>query len=197
MRRFPRRSRRFRRGKREFIWTSVIAPEIALTQTSVGAPSWPADVMQLVLPADWERGTLSMQKGAVLLRIVGDVVFYSDTNGGGLAALRAANQRFNSLVILKRDVGNSAAVDFLAGTPPALDEDVLHAESGRFDWFFENTPTLSWANGVNQTHFKLDVRTKRKLTTNDQIVMGLLTLRENLDTDVAASVQLRSLVQLP
>lgn len=190
-----RSSKRFRRAKREYIWITTLTEGPGLTQTPNTALVWPYDILPLVLPADWERGQQTgLQKGCTLLRIVGSLTVFSDSNGGGLGALRGVNQRFNSMIVLKRDKDDTSVLDALAG---ALDEDILHQEMRRIDWFFDNTATQSWATGTPHAFFPIDIRAKRRLTSQDQIELGVASVRENLDTDCNMSLQVRALLMLP
>lgn len=191
MRRYRRSSKRFRRAKREYVWTSTFSAGPGLTQ---GGTVF--DEVTIVSPLDWQRGQIpaaGVQKGAVVVRIVGDVWFFQDPSGD-VANLRSINNDLCTVGVLKRDQDDTSVLDI---NTDALAEDWMHLEQVRIDTFYTPTATLTAGWGQPNARVHLDMRVKRKLTTEDVIKLCLLAERRNLDTEVNASFLLRSLIQLP
>lgn len=194
-RRSIRRRRRFRAGKREYIWTTALGLRVPLTG---GAITTLDSVANLVAGSDWNRGSavagFQRQKGAVLQRIVGDVWFQVDTSGG-VASLRQRTAADLVFGFLKRDQDDATAVDIAVD---AYEEDWLQLYDDQLDTIFDPTPTLTFWGGSLNCHRHIDVRVKRKLTTDDVILfMAQAIAGSGLQNAVTCSFQLRSLVALP
>lgn len=190
MRRFVPRSRRtFRSGraKREHVWVRAAGRQI-LTQ---GGTVF--DEFGLVTAADWIRGTAGdLQKGATIVRIVGDVFFQTDPSAVANVRNFARAQCYFGL--LKRDKDDTSVLDLAAG---ALGEDWMHLHSNQVFQFYDPTPTLTGYGLQVQGQTHIDVKVKRKLTSDDVIKVCMLTVREALETDVNAYIMLSALIQLP
>lgn len=165
-----RTSRRFRRNKREYVWTTSLLLSQTLTTTRV--------IIPLVIPDEWERGTVgSFQKGAVLQRIMGwisVIPFGTTTNASSIAG-----------VILVNDF------DETPGDPLVVadyaDEDIF--------WSFGHQSGTSAADANEVYTQQVDIRSKRKLDTSR--VVNLLLNSNTSAPEWRYSLMLRGLVQLP
>lgn len=185
-----RSSRRFRRGKREVIWTSVVfegvTPDVA-----------PGTNSSLVLPADWVRntGSSSFQKGCVLERIRGYVTVHRDqgfaTETTGIAGVTVYG------VIWKSEEEEDFAANDWSQSSPYNDEDILWTDG----WTLQGASNVPSGTPVQQLvpaephQFYVDVKTRRKLTSDDQIVFTMQA--GNAAPGAEYSGVLRCLLTLP
>lgn len=181
--------RRFRSQKREFIWAStyIIADATLLDGTSDG--------LNIVEPDDWARDIANvdvLEKGAVLTRVIGDVFFRTD-NGSGTVSLGGASYLWG---IRKTDFDDSS----IPAIPTTwFQEDWMHTEAGQIAP--NNAVTSAYAPQPFSYHRGLDIRVKRKLTTDEKVeflfagfpVTGVASATEFL----VADYYFRSLIQLP
>lgn len=167
-----RRARRFRREKREYIWSTTLLTTETLTTTVQNVP--------LVVPAEWQRDGVSAtayQKGCVLLRIVGwfaCIPLGTPTNPSTLAAM-----------ISKIDLEEVPPDPYVV--TDYTDEDV-----------FWTTGAIAGtvASIANSAHFEhVDIRSKRKLTSSDIIILTLQG--DTTAPEWRYSLCLRALLQLP
>lgn len=189
MRTKRRFSRRASGRKREFIWATSSG---VLTLTQGGTAF---DEHVLVSKTDWARdsaSTTTLEKGATLQRIVGDVTFFVDAPD--MASVRGITRVQTIFGLLKRDEDDLSLVDV---SVDAFAEPWLQLESRYIAIYFDATPTFATSNGATAVHIPVDVRVKRKLTSDDVIKAMFLPLRQNLGTDVSVSFLLRSLIALP
>lgn len=155
-RRSMRRRRWFRGGKREYIWvaTFVTADEQLLT----GA----VDEFPIVQRGDWVRdpaNTETLEKGATLVRIIGDVRVRT-TNGAGSISLAGASY---ALGIRKVDEDDNTILDL--GTN-YFQEDWLWTRGGSIPP--NNATTNAYAPQPNWRH-EVEIGVKRKLTSEDEV----------------------------
>lgn len=188
------RSRRFRVAKREYIWATFEAFRIPLTQ---GGTVFDA-LFNIVTPTDWARDATNLasrEKGAVLQRIVGDVWFHLSTAAGGIAGLRNFTRADLVHGWMKRDIDDLAPVDQALD---AFQEDWLQLHLEALDTIFDPTPTLTFWGGPTSVHRAVDIRVKRKLTSDDVIqYLALQTAGAGLQNACDVSVHFRSLIALP
>jgi len=189
-----RHRRRARQGKREFIWT---------TQTILHLPIGVAGgtifdfITNVVSPTDWVRDVANinvLEKGAVLQRIVGDLWFSVDTSGG-TAGLRARTAADTVHGFVKRDADDVSNMDLAVD---AYGEDWLQLHHECIDTIFDPTPTLTfWGGGLN-VHRAVDVRVKRKLTSDEVIGFYVCDMSSaGLQNSRVVSGTLRALIALP
>lgn len=184
----PRFRRRFRRQKHEYIWTGTF---VTADATLLDGDT---DGLVLVDPDDWRRTTIdeNLEKGAVLLRIVGDVRFRTETSGGS-PSLGGASYIWG---IVKRDVDDSAPLDL--GTN-FFGEDWLHLRAGSIPP--NNATNIAYAPQPNWRHEEVDVGVKRKLTSDEKIEFhftGLTAVGASSATEtLVCDYFFRALIQLP
>lgn len=185
----PRRGRRFaRRGKREFIWTSTF-----VTRDLV-ALNGDTDAFPIVVRDDWVRDPANgdtIEKGAVLTRIIGDVRVRSETSGGSVG-LAGASYIWG---IQKRDEDDTTVYDLASNF---FGEDWMHLEASSLPP--NNATTVGFAPQPNWRHPQIDIRVKRKLTSDDIVlfVFGGYGADGNVSTDnLVVDYFFRCLVQLP
>lgn len=180
--------RRFRRQKREYIWACVnVTHDLVLLN---GA----CDAFPILVRDDWARdptnGT-TIEKGAVVKRIVGDVRFSSD-NGAGAPSAGGASFNFG----LGRFDEDDAQVLNLATN--FFGEDWMHLRAGSLDR--NNATSSAFAPQVSR-HYQVDVGVARKLTSEDEIrfVFGGFTGigGSSGSESLQADYFFRSLIQLP
>lgn len=187
MARNRRFARRFRRAKREYIWTTVTGQLGGISSDGT------FNRLTLVSKADWARdatNTATLEKGAVLLRTVGGYGFRA-TSG---AALPATDLNFSWLGVFRRTDEDDLTVHDLTNF---ASEDILHMDSGMIGWYPApagvaptNDQAMSWKD--------IDIRTKRKLTS-DQLIEFDYELSEfsAANIDFQLTFAFRSLIQLP
>lgn len=188
-----RGSRRMRRGKREYVWVtsfgSVFAPGDGISRTAV-----------LVTPADWARdpsATATLEKGAVLVRVVGDLcVSYEADN----APPNAVDVNYWTAAIRKHDEEDVNQPDFGAGS--GFNEDWMHVEFGNVQRTVESVATLTWAAAdfSSMDRRKVDIRVKRKLNSDENVSLYFGTIPPGAGdpaTELSLFYGLRALIQLP
>jgi len=183
-----RRSRRFRRQKREYIWVCVNVLRDLQNLNGV------ADAFPIVVRDDWARDptrSTTLEKGAVLLRVTGDIRVSTDNNAGTYAP---AGSNF-VWAIGKFDEDDTHALDLATDF---FNEDWLQLRAGTC-W-----PTASSAS-LSPVPFALfpgvDIRVKRKLTTEDEIRLVFAGYEydgtSSTTNKLAMNYEFRSLIQLP
>lgn len=175
--------------RRELIWVTSQVAQLPLLLGTVFTET------TLVSKTDWARdatNTSNLEKGAVLLRVVGDVHFFQDA--AAQSAVRGITRAFNIFGVLKRDEDDVSPLDVAVD---AYAEPWMHLESRQFATYYDPTPTLATANGQTVWHVPVDIKVKRKLTSDERIQLCLQSQALNLGTDVSASWLLRMLIQLP
>jgi len=182
--RTTRRARRFRAGKREYVWSTVTG-----TFPGVGTPM---TQVPLVTRFDWARnaaGTGGLEKGAVIQRVVGNITFTQPAP----AAVTFLEELTNCYAgLLVRDEDDASGVDL---TIDAFQENWMQMWSGQTYYAVNNVVTLAWAVR-EQLSFNVDVRVKRKLTTEDELGLYLGSL-PTVGTNADAFFFLRTLIALP
>jgi len=181
-------SRRFRAGKREYIWASVfVTHDLVLLNGS-------ADAFPIVLRDDWARDPTNgatLEKGAVLQRIIGNVRVSSD-NGSGAPSPGGASYIWS---LGKFDEDDAQVLSL---TTSYFGEDWMHCEAGSLDR--NNATTVAFAPQVSR-HHALDSRVKRKLTSEDEIRIVFGGFTGTGGVSATDSLQLdyffRSLIALP
>lgn len=188
MRRSTRNTRRFRRSKREYIWSSVfVTHDLVLLNGGV-------DAFPIVTRTDWARDAANAQtieKGAVVKRIIGDVRVRTD-NGAGAPSPGGASY----IWALGRFDEDDAQVLNLASS--FFGEDWLHTEAGSID--ANNATTVAFAPQVSWRHH-MDSKAARKLTSEDEIRFcfgGFTAVGGSSASDsLVVDYFFRSLIQLP
>lgn len=175
--RSSRSSRRSRspRTKRETIWTTIVASGVSAALPGANLP------LSLVLPVDWVRGT-NFERGAVLAGIRGWYQF-----------AYMATSTFTSptcyLSIAKHEVDEVVSGQDWSVAGPYNGEDVLYTDGAHMQ------TVASTASGNLHLSRQLDVRTKRKLTSDDYIGINFMT--QGASSDWTLSGVFRALLVLP
>lgn len=183
-----RHSRRFRRAKHEYIWTATFVT------ADLNLMDGDSDGLVIVDPDDWRRTTVSenLEKGAVLLRVVGDVRFRTETSGGNIS-LAGSSYIWG---IVKRDLDDGATLDLASNF---FSEDWLHLRAGSIAP--NNATTNAYAPLPNAKHENVDITVKRKLNSDEKIEFhfaGLTAVGGSSATEgLVADYFFRCLVQLP
>lgn len=191
MRRSRRPFRRMRFKGREYVWMTI-SGAAPLTQ---GGTTF--DEFVLVSRNDWARdpaNTATIEKGATLVRVVGDVWFKAMPEDHSVASVRGITDVECYFGLLKRDEDDLSALDI---SIDAFGEDWMHLHAEHLAVIYSPVATLTAGWGANVAGRHVDVRVKRKLTTEDVVKACFLPVRANLGTDVGVSFLLRALVQLP
>lgn len=189
-----RSHRRFRRGKKEYIW---------ITQQSTGVPQLEGTTTFydiLVAPEDWAQGegasTANFQRGAVLERIRGWISVAPDQ--GALSEDTILRQCWTGSIAKTSISALEEWVDLGLTFGPALQ-----------GWY--NEADILWTHGYAITGgqapvvtdskcgqtVQIDVPVKRKLTSQDVIVWATQEGVGNIELDARLSYVLRALVSLP
>lgn len=186
-------SKRFRAGKREYVWSTTHVPFFG-----TGIVPGLMDEITLVTRIDWARNELNTQileKGATLVRIVGDVHYtINEVTVGDLKAIGDSHFIFG---VLKRDEDDASVLDI---NVDAFGEDWMHMQSAYLTYANVSVATLSRAWGELCCSRHVDIRVKRKLTS-DEKVSAFFTRSVGLSTpdpgNAYVGFTLRSLIQLP
>ena len=154
-----RRKRFFKRGKRELIWVStfVTADLQALTGDT--------DAFPIVTRDDWVRDpsqTDTIEKGAVVTRIIGDVRVRTQNAGATGPGPAGASYIWG---IQKRDEDDTTVYDL---TTNFFGEDWMHLQAGSLPP--NNATTVAFAPQPNWRHERIDIGVKRKLTSDDIVL---------------------------
>lgn len=183
-----RRRRWFRGAKSEFIWvaTFVTADE----QVTTGA----VDEFPIVQRGDWVRdpaNTETLEKGAVLQRIVGDIRVRT-VNGAGSISLAGASF---ALGIRKVDEDDNTILDLSTNF---FQEDWLWTKGGSIA---PNNATTSAYGPIPNWLTSVDAGVKRKLTSEDEIRFAFGGFEAD-GSDVGGSLlsldyYFRALIKLP
>jgi len=184
-----RTTRRFRAAKKEFIWVATfVTADLQLTTGD-------ADEFPLVQREDWARDPLApdtIEKGAVLTRIIGDVRVRTE-NGSGTTSLAGLSY---ILGLRKVDEDDGTVLD-LATT--FFGEDWMWLKAGSIAP--NNATSSAYAPQPNWRHEDVDVRVKRKLTSEDEIRFAFGGFEANGSgvgtTQMVVDYFFRCLVQLP
>lgn len=196
-----RRTRRFRRAKREFIWvTNQVTSQITPTLGT-------AEEVLLVSKTDWARDASAsghLEKGCVLVRSLLWVDVFYPPPGDNLATLGDALTPF-MVFVRSKDEDDISSLDV---TADGLDEQFLHFEAGVLQSAGSSVATLTWRDRTRaQWSRHWDIRQKRKLTSEDVVTFGALA--QNIGSTFAGvapvesdqligySVCARMLLQLP
>lgn len=183
-----RKTRRFRAAKREHIWVSTFIIGDANLMDGDG------DGIPIVEPDDWTRTAVNLdviEKGATLLRIVGDVAFRTD-NGSGTTSLGGCTFLWG----LTKNDQDDTSIPTIGNE--WFGEDWMHTRMGQIQP--NNATTSAYAPQPNQ-RFEVDVRVKRKLNSDEVIrywfagfpATGVPSATESLVSDY----YFRALIQLP
>lgn len=173
-RRGIRSVKRFRSGKREMMWATVAAQSVSAGVTSANIPTG------LVLPVDWVRGT-NFERGATLVGIRGWYQVAYQATSTSIAPSWY-------LAIVKSEQDESLIHDWTIATP-YNSEDVLYTDGGHM------TIAATTPSGWQFPSRQLDVRTKRKLTSDDTIDLNFVTPSTSQDWTISGIF--RCLLQLP
>lgn len=181
--------RRFRAQKREFIWVSTFVTADLQVTTGV------CDEFPLVQRTDWTRdpnNTETLEKGAVLTRIVGDIRVRTE-NGSGTVSPAGASY---CLGIRKVDEDDATVLDLGVDF---FQEDWMWVKGGSIPP--NNATSSAYAPQPNWRHESIDIRVKRKLTSEDEVRFAFGGFEANGNdtgtTLLAVDYFFRALVQLP
>lgn len=145
----------------------------------------------------WARDATSLsslEKGAVVQRIVGDIWFQVDTSGG-IASLRNFSRKDLVWGLAKRDEDDTSVPDVAVD---AFREDWLHMNHECLDTAFDPTPTLAWWAGPLNVHRTFDIRVKRKLNSEERIELFACDVAgAGLQNATTMSALFRCLIALP
>lgn len=183
-----RRRRHIQRGKREYIWSCInVMGDLVVLNGD-------CDAFPIVVRDDWARDparTSTLEKGAVLLRITGDIRVSCD-NGSGTYSPAGSQYVWG---IGKFDEDDSTILDLASSF---FGEDWMQVRAGTV-W-----PAASTTVGVyprpHDEFRALDIRVKRKLSSEDEIrfVFGGYEYNGAVGTSrLILSYEFRSLIQLP
>lgn len=185
---FRRSKRRFRVGKREYMWTCTTALGGAI-------PSG-GSTTALVDQTDWTgvAATQSLSRGATLTRIVG---WWLVQANAGLSEDSAWASNCARQMISKNTTEGLAALTTtplnLASATSYVTEDVLYMDGMGFS---AGQSTDGITMGSSQECQRFDIRTKRKLTSDDMIILSLDVDAATSFTSAARGVW-RCLIALP
>lgn len=144
----------------------------------------------------WARDATSIQsleKGAVVQRIVGDVWFHVATTD--IASLRNFSRKDITWGIAKRDEDDTSIPDVAVD---AFREDWLQLHMECISTAFDPTPTLAWWGGELQVHRNVDIRVKRKLNSEEQLLLFVCDIAgAGLQNASTMSALFRTLIKLP
>jgi len=176
-------SRTMRRGKKQFIWTTTI---VEATQVSEASP-----LEALVLePLDWNNAAAYL-KGALVERVVGSFDVQPRAN-------QTSSYDFGqwTALLVKQDTNLATLPDPSAAS--GYSEDVLQSWQGEWQLALSAVATLTWQRNMGAVHREVDVRSKRKMTTDDAL---WFIMSNEADSGTSASVlvtaTLRVLLSLP
>lgn len=180
-------SRRFRVAKREFIWITRFIVGQAIVKNGI------ADGIDLVEADDWSRdatNTESLEKGAVVTRIVGSVAFRT-INGSGFPSTDGAAILWG---IHKRDEDDTS----LPTIPTTwFQEDWMHTQMEAIP---QSSPTTPAYFPDQHRQHDVDIRVKRKLTSDETVNLWIAGFDSDGTTgadSIVATYHLRTLLQLP
>jgi len=184
--RTSRSRRRFRRGKREYIWVTGLRSDTLQTDGV-------ADQLPLVTRIDWARdatATGHLEKGCLVRRtlIWGMVAQAGLEEGSGASTAVFAAVR-------KKDEDDVAVLD--------LGVDMLDEDWYQSEWlhtYHESSvvATLTWmADAASFQRFAWDTSVARKLTTEDQIEMSVAATGGGPTVVIAMQYGWRILLELP
>jgi len=179
--------RRFRAQKREYLWISRFIVGDAVVKNGA------ADGLDIVEKADWARDatlTETLEKGALVTRIVGSVAFRT-LNAGGFPSTDGAAGLWG---IMKRDE-DDASIPTIGTT--WFQEDWMHTQMFQIP---PSSPTTPAYFPDQHRQFDVDIRVKRKLTSDDIVLFtfGGYAADGTISTDVlVVDYFFRCLVQLP
>lgn len=182
-----RTSRRFG-ARRNFIWASVFVTADANLMSGT------ADGIRILIGADWQRelSVDSIEKGATLVRVVGDVAVRTETTGG-TPSLGGSHYIWGLQKNDEEDTTQpSLASDFFG-------EDWMHIRAGSIPP--NNATNIAYAPQPNWRHESIDIRVKRKLTSDDVVTFwfaGVTAVGGTSATETLVfDYMFRSLIQLP
>jgi len=179
-----RRSRRFSVGKREYVWSTRFGVQLSVPTAGVFQPEL------LVDRNDWARQTAgTLEKGAVIVRVVGNVHFYMPAPAA-VTYLREEASCFAGLLV--RDTDDASAPDV---NTDAFEENWMRLEHGYMSREVNNVVTLAWALET-QVNFNWDVGVKRKITSEESLTLQLTSIG-SLAATPACVYLLKTLIQLP
>lgn len=183
-----RRRRYFKTSKREYIWVSTFVT------ADQNATNGNTDEFPIVQRDDWVRdpaNTDTLEKGAKVVRIVGDVRIRTE-NGSGTTSLAGASY---ALGIRKVDEDDSTVLDL---SNNFFQEDWMWTRGGSIPP--NNATTAAYAPQPNWRH-EVDITVQRKLTSEDEIRFAYAGFEANGNdvgsTLLVADYYFRCLVQLP
>lgn len=189
--RTKRSGRRFRAAKREYVWATAYSPGIVISNFNGFF-----DEIPILSKADWARESSSasnLEKGATLVRVVGDVHFTMVQAIAGLPAEADATCLFG---LMKRDEDDATVLD---ANVDAFSEDWMHLSTGYIGYANVSVATLSRAWGTLSWSKHIDVRVKRKLTSDERVSAFFAENPSTFGSAITmqATFLLRCLVQLP
>lgn len=188
-RRFRRRSARFRQAKREYIWVATFVTR------DLHALDGDAEAFPIVQRDDWVRDstqTDTIEKGATLVRVIGDVRLRSENVGATAPGLAGASYIWG---LRKADEDDTTILDL---TTTFFGEDWMHLQAGSLPP--NNATTIAFAPEPNWRHERVDIGVKRKLTSDEIVLFHFAGFDANggISTDnLAVDYFWRCLVQLP
>jgi len=176
-RRFSRSVKRFRRGKREFIWVRVQAESNPLPNSGA------AEEFVFVNGATWGRAgpaSGTIQKGCVLIRSIVEWSVCLPPDEAPASAVEGDN----GFIGLRRCDQDDTAI-LTAGTD-FFDEEWMHTDWWQAWRTTEAVATLTWADHSGSLFRRgWDSKVKRKLTTEDEIRFAVC--RNNANPGVGAN----------
>lgn len=178
-----RTSRRFQRGKRNYVWASVF---VIGDQRSLNGD---VDAFPIVVRDDWARDPANgqtIEKGAVLQRIVGNVRVRTFSSALGVSGQGSAY----IWGIGKFDEDDAQVLNL---TTSFFGEDWMRLEAG--------SNNINLAPSDPQERHAVDMTVKRKLTSEDEIRFcfgGFSGLTATVSTDILlVDYFFRSLIEVP
>jgi len=180
MARTTRAQRRFRRGKRELIWSSVVFNGAVFGDETLS--------QALVISTDWVRSN-NFEKGAVLLGIRG---WYQVTPV--LSSGTPNPDYFNHFMSIVLTEADEIQVLNWYTAGPYNGEDILFTDGGAFSGGGSEAGVVTWANSPNLSR-QLEVKAKRKLNSDSLVAVNFQTDADSKSHFVSGVF--RSLIQLP
>lgn len=166
-----RATRRFKRNKREMIWTSTVLENVNAGVTTASIP------FPLVLGSDWARNSsASFERGATLLGIRG---WYQI----GYQATSTIGAPTCYLVIHKGELDEDPSLSNWTGAAAYNNEDVLFTDGRHYDFLSGTSPATQAGSGLPSQ--QLEVRSKRKLNSDDTIDLSFVTPSANQDWSIS------------
>lgn len=189
--RIRRSSRRGRVGKREVLWTTVVFDNVSPSLA-------PGTTSQLVAPVDWVRSGGAYQRGCVLTRIRG----WLQASFTGQVTTEVAGTIPGEFyaVVWKAEEEEDESTNDWSSSASYNDEDILWTGGVSFPGATNIPlagPNLYQLVQPQMRAWDIDIRTKRKLTSDDVINLTVQGESSGALTYESYSGVVRSLLLLP